>query len=88
MHEARSVIESDHCPKCQVSWIGPRFLSDSDRGEGQDERYYSRIVCVAAYHFDAIEWKCPDCGERFNRLSVMPPEEFMGDLSRQPWPES
>ena len=75
IHQARSVIESDHCPKCQVSWIGDRYLPDSYGNEGQDERYYSRIVCVAAYRNEAVEWKCPDCGERFNRLSMMPPEE-------------
>ena len=74
MYHAPSVIDSDHCPKCQVSWIGPRVTPELCQGEEQNERYFSRILCTNSYGLDAVEWKCPDCGARFNQFSAMPQE--------------
>lgn len=65
--------ESDNCPKCQASWVGPTIPPEQRHLFAGTKPHSSRLIGVELPYshpdrYDGVSfWQCPDCGQQWNR---------------------
>lgn len=74
MPEPRYVGDLEECPACGASWLGEP-ISEANREAYGGATHYRTLIGIYDRNLDrTVAWRCPDCGQRWDRGATVEEE--------------
>ena len=64
---AKVTEDTRYCPSCQADWRANEIPHEHRKHYGK-HTHFSRLILVSSLELDrGVAWRCPDCGEEWER---------------------